>query len=65
MVWAKTLLRQAAPAAARPPDDGLVGAEIAAFDGFRQGRTLAAMHSKAGETGAPVAGQWRFCGVKM
>jgi len=36
----------AAPAAARPTDDGLVEGEIAAFDGFWQGRSLAAMHPK-------------------
>jgi hypothetical protein len=52
----------AAPAAARPPDDGLVEAEIAAFDGFWQGRTLVAMHIKAGETGASHAGD--FVGIK-
>ena len=49
---------------ARPPDDGLVEAEIAAFDGFRQGRTLAAMHTKAGETGAPGPDNGDFVGVK-
>ncbi|MGH6800167.1 MAG: hypothetical protein ACRECZ_01900 [Methylocella sp.] len=46
----------ATPATARPTDDGLVEAEIAVFDGFWQGRTLAAMYTKAGETGAPGAG---------
>jgi hypothetical protein len=47
----------AASAAAYPPDDGLVEAEIAAFDGFWQGRTLAAIYTKAGEIGASRAGQ--------
>jgi hypothetical protein len=51
----------AAPSAARPPDDGLVEAEIAAFDGFWQGRSLAEMHPQGGEIGASRAGQWRFC----
>jgi hypothetical protein len=45
----------AASAAARPPDDGFVAGEIAAFDGFWQGRTLAEMHKRAGEIGAPCA----------
>jgi hypothetical protein len=45
--------------AAHPPDEGIVEAEIAAFDGFWQGRTLAAMHTQAGEIDAPDAGQWR------
>jgi hypothetical protein len=53
----------AAPAAAHPPDDGLVEAEIAAFDGFWQGRTLAAMHPQAGEIGASRAGQ-RFMRIE-
>jgi hypothetical protein len=71
MVYAKTFSRPgtrqasykvdacpAASAAARPPDDGFVVGEIAAFDGFWQGRTLAEMHTRAGEIGAPCAGQW-------
>jgi hypothetical protein len=53
----------AAPAAARPTDDGLVEGEIAAFDGFWQGRTVAAMRTKAGEIGAsPDNGD--FVGIK-
>jgi hypothetical protein len=52
---------RAAPAAARPTNDGIVEGEIAAFDGFWQGWSLAAMRPKTGEIGASRAGQWRFC----
>jgi hypothetical protein len=51
---------RAAPAAARPTNDGIVEGEIAAFDGFWQGWSLAAMRPKTGEIGASRAGQWRF-----
>ncbi|MGH6840594.1 MAG: hypothetical protein ACREDV_00630 [Methylocella sp.] len=44
--------RDLAPAAGRPPEDGLVEGEIAAFDGFKQGRTLVAARFKAGEGSA-------------
>jgi hypothetical protein len=60
MVFAKTF-SSSAPAASRPPDDGLIEGEIAAFGGYRQGRTFVAMRAEAGETSAPGAGQWRFC----
>jgi hypothetical protein len=67
MVFAKTFSRPAtrprrvtrlracpaAPAAGRPPDDGLVEGEIAALDGFWQGRSLAAVPTIAGEIGPP------------
>jgi hypothetical protein len=49
-----------------PPDDGLVDAEIAAFDGFWQCQILdtgAPMHH-AGDIGAPSAGNADFVAIQ-
>jgi hypothetical protein len=52
----------AASAAARPPDDGFVAGEIAAFDGFWQGRTLAEMHTRAARSARRAPDNGDFIG---
>jgi hypothetical protein len=54
----------AAPATARPLDDGLLAGEIAAFDGFWQGRTLAEMRTRAGAIARRAPAISDFVGVK-